>query len=273
MGMPIITPGTGTREQAIADLIESVALQETALSHILNAEGEKMQAIISMPGATAKQLMELNSTVNKLINAVTVMEMTMQSKLGLFTSETPPDTTTAAEQLAKISVTNVAISIPLSDSEAMAAAADQAVAAAQAQVAPGYTVTRRGAGYNDSGILRIRFIVTNDTDPLDTATDAAERIIGVISTITTAEKQLALINVPTVSIGMPLNDPAARITAVAQAIAAAQSQVAPGYTVGFNDSSYDSATGTLTGFFYITTPDGNSDNARDSADRIIYAVV
>ena len=37
MGMPVITPSTTTRTQAITDIIESVALQETALSHILNA--------------------------------------------------------------------------------------------------------------------------------------------------------------------------------------------------------------------------------------------
>ncbi len=89
MGMPVITPGTGTRDQAVTDLIESVALQETALSHILNAEGEKMQAIIATPGVTADQLMELNDSVNSLVNAVTRLEMMFQAKLEMFSSETP----------------------------------------------------------------------------------------------------------------------------------------------------------------------------------------
>ena len=40
------------QEQAITDLIESVALQEAALSHILNAEGEKIQAVVAMEGVT-----------------------------------------------------------------------------------------------------------------------------------------------------------------------------------------------------------------------------
>ena len=84
MGMPVITPGTGTRDQAITDLIESVALQETALSHILNAEGEKMQAIIGLPNVTSEQLMELNESVYKLLNSVTRLEMMFQSKLELF---------------------------------------------------------------------------------------------------------------------------------------------------------------------------------------------
>ena len=84
MGMPVITPGTGTRDQAITDLIQSVALQETALSHMLNAEGEKMQAIIALPDATQEQLMALNDSVYKLVSAVTRLEMIFQSKLELF---------------------------------------------------------------------------------------------------------------------------------------------------------------------------------------------
>ena len=88
MGMPIITSGTGTREQSITDLIQSVALQETALSHILNAEGEKMQAIIAMPDTTSEQMMALNESVNKLVNAITRLEMLFHAKLELFSNET-----------------------------------------------------------------------------------------------------------------------------------------------------------------------------------------
>lgn len=39
------TANPSLRRQAITDLFESVALQQTALSHILNAEGEKLQRI------------------------------------------------------------------------------------------------------------------------------------------------------------------------------------------------------------------------------------
>ena len=49
MGMPVITASTTTRDQAITDLIQSVALEETALSHILNAEGEKIQKMVALP--------------------------------------------------------------------------------------------------------------------------------------------------------------------------------------------------------------------------------
>jgi hypothetical protein len=87
MGMPVITPGDGSREQAITDIIQSVALQEAALAHIMNAEGEKMQAIIAMEDVTAEQLLALNRSVVQMVSAVTRLEMTLQSKLELFADE------------------------------------------------------------------------------------------------------------------------------------------------------------------------------------------
>lgn len=83
MGMPIITPGDKTWEEAVTDLIESVALQESALSHILNAEGEKMQAIIGMDNTTTEQLLMLNKSVDFMVSAVTRLEMILQTKLEL----------------------------------------------------------------------------------------------------------------------------------------------------------------------------------------------
>ena len=87
MGMPIITPGTTTRDQALTDLIESVALQEAALSHIMNAEGEKMQEFIGMADVTPEQLLELNKAVQLMLSAITRLEMMLQAKLELFNFE------------------------------------------------------------------------------------------------------------------------------------------------------------------------------------------
>ncbi|MFR7591102.1 MAG: hypothetical protein ACLUVC_06655 [Longibaculum sp.] len=84
MGMPVITPGTGSREQAITDLIESVALQETALSHILNAEGEKIQAVVAMEDVTAEELLMVNQSVENMTNTIARLEILLQSKLELF---------------------------------------------------------------------------------------------------------------------------------------------------------------------------------------------
>lgn len=87
MGMPVITHSDITREQAITDLIQSVALQETALAHILNAEGEKMQKFINKEYVDNDDLLELNESVSRMVSNVTRLEVILQSKLELFTDE------------------------------------------------------------------------------------------------------------------------------------------------------------------------------------------
>ena len=83
MGMPVITPGDTTGEQVITDVIESIAMQERALSHILHAESEKMQAVIAMDGVTSQQLLTLNRSVEQMVNAATRLETILQAKLEL----------------------------------------------------------------------------------------------------------------------------------------------------------------------------------------------
>ena len=87
MGMPIIAPGTDTREQVITDSIESIAMNETALSRILSAESEKMQAVIGMNDVTPDQLMDLSASVEEMISTITKLEMMLKLKLDLFSSE------------------------------------------------------------------------------------------------------------------------------------------------------------------------------------------
>lgn len=84
MGMPVITPSTTTRSQAVTDITESVALQETALSHILNAEGEKIQKVVAMSDVTPEVLMAVNKSVESMVGAVSRLEMILQSKLAVF---------------------------------------------------------------------------------------------------------------------------------------------------------------------------------------------
>lgn len=84
MGMPVITASTTTREQAITDIVESVALQQTALSHILNAEGEKLQKVIATTDVTTEELLATNKSVESMVNSITRLEMILESKLALF---------------------------------------------------------------------------------------------------------------------------------------------------------------------------------------------
>lgn len=89
MGMPVITPGTGTEDEAVTDIITSVALQESALSHILNAEGEKMQKVIGMENVTREELMCLNKSAELMVDLISRLEMILQAKLETVLSPSP----------------------------------------------------------------------------------------------------------------------------------------------------------------------------------------
>ncbi len=71
------------RCQAITDLIESVALEQAALSHILNAEGEKLQAYLGLSNQTPESLKKINNSVKKMVDSITQLEMVLQTKIGL----------------------------------------------------------------------------------------------------------------------------------------------------------------------------------------------
>ena len=84
MGMPIITASATTRTQAITDLIQSVALEETALSHILNAEGEKLQKIFAIEDVSAENILAANKSVESMVNSVSNLEMVLRDKIEMF---------------------------------------------------------------------------------------------------------------------------------------------------------------------------------------------
>lgn len=83
MSMPVIRRSEDpvTICQAITDLIESIALEETALSHILNAEGEKIQKVIALQCVDFCQLMEVNESVANMVAVVSGLEQTLKEKL------------------------------------------------------------------------------------------------------------------------------------------------------------------------------------------------
>ena len=106
MGMPIITPSNVERKQAITDITESVALEQTALSHILNAEGEKIQKILAgqrvddgseegilVPYST-QEILAVNRSVEKMLSHISRLELVLQAKLELFADSLEESTTT-----------------------------------------------------------------------------------------------------------------------------------------------------------------------------------
>lgn len=83
MSMPVISMHCNpiTMDQAVTDLIESIALEETALSHILNAEGEKLQKVIALEDVDFCQLMEVNESVANMVGVVSSLELVLKEKL------------------------------------------------------------------------------------------------------------------------------------------------------------------------------------------------
>ncbi|MEG2537738.1 MAG: hypothetical protein RSA45_07325 [Hydrogenoanaerobacterium sp.] len=62
------------------DILESIALVEAAIAHILNAEGEKIQKAVAIASCTA-ELLAVNEEVNRTIIYVTQLEQVLYSKL------------------------------------------------------------------------------------------------------------------------------------------------------------------------------------------------
>lgn len=83
MGMPEIRSSNASRSQAITDILQSIALEEAALAHILNAEGEKLQCAVAMECITAEKLIEVNETVRSTMEAAAKFEQALQAKLAV----------------------------------------------------------------------------------------------------------------------------------------------------------------------------------------------
>lgn len=79
----VVVCKTNPRQQSINDLFESVALEQTALSHILNAEGEKIQKASAL-SLSEDELLRINRSVKDMVNAVATLETVLHDKLDLF---------------------------------------------------------------------------------------------------------------------------------------------------------------------------------------------
>ena len=86
--MPVIDPPVG-REDAINLILASVAMEELGLSHILNAEGEKIQFVLGTldttrplsGGVTMEDLISLDQSVADTLEAVTGTQTVLLQKM------------------------------------------------------------------------------------------------------------------------------------------------------------------------------------------------
>lgn len=75
-----------TREGSLNEIISSIAAEELSLSHILNAEGEKLQYVLgTLPGleeaAALDEVMQVNQSVQETLSNVMEQQMLLTGKL------------------------------------------------------------------------------------------------------------------------------------------------------------------------------------------------
>ena len=75
------------REDAVNQILSSIAMEELGLSHILNAEGEKLQYILgtipglSGPAATVSDVLSANESVRSLLETAAQNQIFLKAKM------------------------------------------------------------------------------------------------------------------------------------------------------------------------------------------------
>lgn len=92
MSMPKFPEDAGniTRDNAINQILSSIAMEELGLSHIINAEGEKMQYILgTLEGAatletppTVDQVLQANESIQKTLSTIMAQQMFLSGKMS-----------------------------------------------------------------------------------------------------------------------------------------------------------------------------------------------
>lgn len=77
-------PREDSRREAITELIEAVAEQQEALAKILEAEHRKIQKTTELASVDVNDLVKIDKSAERVIAAVTRLELALQLKLDLF---------------------------------------------------------------------------------------------------------------------------------------------------------------------------------------------
>lgn len=99
MSLPVFppVPGDTSIETSIAQILASIALEELALSHIINAEGEKIQFVLGTlcddpnrtptpptpPPVNICELLAVNQSVQDVLGAIAINQLTLYNKMAL----------------------------------------------------------------------------------------------------------------------------------------------------------------------------------------------
>ncbi|WP_010268048.1 hypothetical protein [Paenibacillus senegalensis] len=80
--VPDIDPNiTIRREDAINLLLTSIAMEEIGLSHIIEAEGEKIQRVVNDRSLSFCDVLKINDSVERILRNVIRNQMLLQFKL------------------------------------------------------------------------------------------------------------------------------------------------------------------------------------------------
>ena len=91
MSMPIfpdVKPDISC-ESAINMILTSIAMEELALSHIMNAEGEKLQYVLKHfeesgdKSLAIEKILEVNASISSLLNSVSQNQMLLKNKMEI----------------------------------------------------------------------------------------------------------------------------------------------------------------------------------------------
>lgn len=95
-----------TRDDAVNQILSSIAMEELGLSHIINAEGEKLQYVLGTlpgvegPGATVEDLLKTNESIRSILQNASYNQLLLKSKMqqALSSSEMTGSTGPAGPQ-------------------------------------------------------------------------------------------------------------------------------------------------------------------------------
>ena len=92
MSLPVFPelPEGFTFESSIFQILTSIAMEEIGLSHIINAEGEKLQYILgTLPGVpapvpppTMDQVLEVNDSIQEVLQSISFSHMFLNAKMA-----------------------------------------------------------------------------------------------------------------------------------------------------------------------------------------------
>ncbi|RNB81100.1 hypothetical protein EDM59_23240 [Brevibacillus nitrificans] len=79
--IPDITPRINLkREEVIHLLLTSIAMEEISLSHIMNAEGEKIQHFLEKDDVSLEDLLRVNQSVERMLRSIVSKQILLQFK-------------------------------------------------------------------------------------------------------------------------------------------------------------------------------------------------